>query len=628
VNLPQPNRVDVFFNRVAVPAEAGGQSSTIGLQVFPNRTTKFICSLANQYDQPKTVEVFLYAIAPRPLARAPIGKLDDAIRGSVYDEGSRVFLDAKLLAKSAKPIELPAATPGRTAPVRIPVDFASSQPAPPPPPPAADGKPTTPPPAANAPPPEPIHGLAIRVVDVKQPANDPPKWIEITPLSPHEYLTADIGYDQRQQQIVAKFSPKITDERGRPKLPSGKPISFKWDPAGANLPAQGKQQLTAVLDPTAEQPIAILHADAPADNQEREIRITVDGYPRAFLYLVSCRRATDAPDLVRGENLARERTEIRIESVTVPKQPYVYHYPPHVRLPAPEPAKKGDDQPPPPEHHNVFNHQPALFREKADVLTVNIEADAPLDAFTNPTDGIRVRLRANNETRILRTTRDMQAFYVGSGPGGLVELDTRVADLSIPLQIGSLQNVRTKAVATFTVNDFTGVKRVVWGFSTDGSETLPDAGVKERDVTARLNENRMHTFSVEIDAKDLPPGEQLLVAKVLDPVGHPSEVMSRKFMIVEAAKPGPIKGEIRGRLVFGSSSVQGALFDMTVEGGTIGTKRVKLDAQGGFVIPDLDPGEYTLKAKGSASGKTREKEFKAKPTDPKKKEANEYDVSG
>jgi hypothetical protein len=565
-------------------------------------------------------------------------------------------------------MELPAADPSQRREIRVPVEFTTAT-APPPAVESKDGpaKPAPPPPA---PAPEPIHGLVLKTVDVNDRRLEWLHWIELTPLSPREYLDADIGYDQRGLQIVARFRPKILDERGYPQLPGGNPIEIKWDPSGANLAEQGRRQLEGKLDPASGILEAVLHADAPADETSRELKIAVDGYPRAFLYRVECRRNALAPALIRGDDLARERTAIRIESVagpfgTVPGQQRIYHFPPHLPRVPPPPDEKG----PKIEHIDLQRREVALFPGPANTLFVNLQADAPLDAFTNDTDGIQVKLPANNVPQVFRATRSFEAFFVGAGAGGLIEFKTQLSDLTVPINVGALQNADTvisaairfrdrqsddfaqvkidgsipiirsvdlpqtvvkdsKAKVTFRVADFSGVSQVLYGFAPGGALRLPEPPIP-RTVQTRTDELGQHVFDVDVDTKDMPVGNHLLVAKVVDLVGRESELSSRTLTIRESQPAGPARGEIRGVIKAGRADVNGNLFDLTIEGGEIPRRPVPLTSKGTFVVPDLPPGEYTFKVNGIVGNASiKAKEFKFKPTDPQKKIEVTLDVSG
>ena len=317
VDLPQPNRVDVAFTRLGSSAPSDLIQGDLRLAVFSNRRTKFQCTLVNQHDQPKTVNVSLYAVSPRPNASAPIGKFDQTMRRTVYDATSRVFLNAKLVAKSDKPVELPAADPNNPVKQRVLFNFVDPNAAPAAPAAAPAGG-AAPAPAA---PPEPIHGLVLEIVDAKDSSQVfPLKWIELEPLAPRDFLNIEVGYDQRRQQIVARLRPKTTDAQGQPDIPPGKPILVSWDASGAKLPQEGAKNLEGEIDGASPQPEAMLAAEAPADGQERIVKIGVDGYPRAFWYSVNCRRDPSKGDFIPSPNdLERETTSIKIESVAVPQ---------------------------------------------------------------------------------------------------------------------------------------------------------------------------------------------------------------------------------------------------------------------------------------------------------------------
>lgn len=671
VDLPQPNRVDVAFTRLGSATPGDVVQGDLRLSLFSNRRTRFQCALINQHDQPKTVNVSLYAVSPRPNALVPIGKFDQTMRRIVYDATSRVFLNAKLVAKSDKPVELPAADPNNPVKQRVLFNFVDPNAAPAAAP--AAGAAAAPSPAPQ-PSPEPIHGLVLEIVDAKDSSQVfPLKWIELEPLAPRDFLNIEVGYDQRRQQIVARLRPKVSDAQGQPDLPPGKPILVSWDASDAKLPQEGAKNLEGEIDGASPQPEAMLAAGAPADGQERIVKIGVDGYPRAFWYSVSCRRDPAKGDFIPSLNdLERETTSIKIESVTVAAQNRVYHFLPDFQLPPP-PA---DDKAPKVEHLFRNPRQPALFRAPAENLIVNLQADAPLDAFRTENDRVQVTLRERNSlqviSRVVRADRDFKAFYVAAGPRGTLELESKVGDLSILIPAGRLENADPvvdaeirfgattdsdavlvqldgdepridelrlptqfpkdgKVAARVFVADFEGVSSVIYGFSKDGSAKLADADAKSSAVTTpRLDENQRHMVDFNIDLKDQPVGKRLLLVKVVDHVGHESQLLNRMIVITDP-KAMPEKGEIRGVIKYGPAKVNGSRFKMTIEGGDLGPTPVSIQPDGSFVIPDLPIAEYTLKIlEGQFSGKSvPPKEQKGiKPVDPKKPQPITLDASG
>lgn len=663
VDLPQPNRVDVFFTRLGSSESTGGAASDMTLDVFSNRKTRFQCALVNQHDEPKTVQVTLYAISPRPNSRSPIGRIDASIRREVYDASAKLFLEPKPVARSEKPVELPAADPNKPQQERVLFNWIHPNAVPP----TAPAAPGQPPAATSVPPSEPIQGLVLEIVDTKNSDQVWIKWIELEPLSPRDFLDISVGYDQRQRQIIARLKPKKFDNQGEPELPAGKPVFAEWDPSDANLPSQGKKNLAGEIDASTPRPEAVLQAEVEPDGRDRIVKIGIDGYPRAFLYQVSCRRDTTEPDLILGQDLARETTSVRIDSITVPSQNRVYHFLPDFQPPPPP----TDEKAPKVEHLLLAPRQPALFRAPAETLVVRLQADAPIDAFRSENDRVSATLRENSFTRVVRADREVLASCVGCGPRGMLELETIVSDLTMRLSPGTLENVQTvvdadirfgdrddadsvfvqldgddpriaevqmprsvakegKALVRFFVSDFHGVAKVVFGFSKDGSRRLAEADAQTLAVTSRRDDDGRHVFDLEMDLKGQPVGRKLLLFKVVDHVGHESQLDGRELFITDVAAM-PTTGEVRGVIRYGPAKVNGSVFKMTIEGGELGPTPVPIQPDGSFLISNLPIAEYTLKVlEGTFSGKSvPPKEQKGvKPADPKKPQVMTLDVRG
>ena len=227
---------------------------------------------------------------------------------------------------------------------------------------------------------------------------------------------------------------------------------------------------------------------------------------------------------------------------------------------------------------------------------MNLQADAPLDAFRTENDRVQVTLRERNSlqviSRVVKADRDFKAFYVSCGPRGVLELESKVGDLSISLPAGRLENADPvvdaeirfgaaddsdavlvqldgdepridelklptlypkdgKVPARVFVADFEGVSSVIYGFSKDGSLRLADADAKSSAATApRQDENQRHVVDFNIDLKDQPVGKRLLLVKVVDHVGHESKLLDRTIVITDP-KAMPEKGEIRGVIKYG-----------------------------------------------------------------------------
>jgi len=648
--LPKPNEIDLVALRIGASQARTSEGNRLRLRPFPNRTTAFRLSLVNRSGKPKNVKADLIAVPVQLRARwapgqlfGPDGRLHPGVRRSLFDATDSLLPGVKVLSTTTKPVALPAdgspveidfPPPGSGTKAAGPGEAAAKN--------AADAKNA----AETKPlPPAVTHGLVCIITNAEDNKDRWIKWIELAPLAPKEYLNAQIGYDLSKERITIQLAPKDVDGDGQPDpdevLPLGlaeKPIEVVWDAAG-QVPAAVEKNDRDALD--GSKPAAKLYAVVEPDGKDRIVRLTVDGYPRAFVYRVTC--AETRP----GTDLKPSLEQIRIKSLSVADYPKVFHFPMKGRPPA-EPTAEADKET---KKETVYlgPDQPAAFPAPCRAIIVEYRVDAPADAFQLPDreDVIELALQVESASRHrLYTDRQMVARLAKTRLRGLVMIQTEVGDYTVKLPPGGLQNKRFalcarlvlagseaqshlvgvvldglpprvdafytrpdhtgpippgKTVAAYLqLTDLAGIEKVEFGFDTDQSGDLEK---KEIVVVKDLGKPPAgNIWSATLDTKDQPPKCQLM-ARATDKVGLSTRA---KPLLVTIPSPQPgeggglEKGTIRGVVMFGSQPVDRA--KVTIKDSGIPPKKTKDD--GKFIFLDVPAGQYTLEAKGNVDNRS------------------------
>ena len=184
-----------------------------------------------------------------------------------------------------------------------------------------------------------------------------------------------------------------------------------WDTAGV-LAAGTEMKDQAEL--AAPGYAATLFAKVEPEAEKRiPVRLTIDGYPRAFLYQVRCDRT--------GRPAEPERSPCRIR-ITSPAA--------------------GD-----------------AFLAPAEAIPVEFQVDAPEDAFQKPGDVVELGLdedgdRTLRQERKLQWTSDRQVTVRlhKVEPDGQVQFHAEVSDFKVPVPAGGLRNKTVDILARLIVN--------------------------------------------------------------------------------------------------------------------------------------------------------------------------------
>ncbi len=658
--LPAPNVIDLTIRQGETFVKEAAASNQLTLGLFPNRITPCQFLLVNRSGVDRQVEIALYAIGPHDPVRLAPGVIDDAIRNDVWSAETGVR-NAVLVARTSAPVSLPG-TGEQPVPVTL-AHPAAAVPEPSPKPEAGEPAPAPKPPPAFSPV-DINHGLLCVIRDVQDTETVWHKWIEWRVIEPHEFLGTKVGYDYARRGIYARVYGKDVNRDDRPDLPPGKPVQIAWIDARGDIPAGTTKKSVGEID--ANQPSVELFANVPADDAERLVSLTIDGYPRGLVFQVPCDRERPVVGNFRdGGDLRRTEARVQINWIEAPGFPFEFHFPPFVDFSREQPPPAGEGAPAASQRLQVRSREdyvylPAPCRE----LQVHFEVDAPADAFGNSEDRIEIRIGDDpTPAMVCFADRSATARLVAPGANGMLEFDTQVGDYSVKIDPGPVENEQTSLkidmhlprVIPDDVRDYVKV-----GFDSAPpvlEESLPLHGVGK--VPAALNGNvfqvplgqplhlrvkavdlsgievaeyafvdrgarrdtlqnpkssypsssrggSVHVFEIPLDTKDLPLNCDGLLLRLRDRTGHDSPVHPIGLQFV-ANKPMVAKGVIAGLIVSkrNNQPVKNTRFDVAVsdaEGKFAVTRPSQTD--GSFRVNDVPPGKYTIQVTGAPTGVT------------------------
>lgn len=597
LRVPPPDVVDLLVRGPGATVDRRpGEANRIRLQPFPNRTTEYRFELANRSGKDRKVRVQLWGLPPGAAA----AQTDEA----PTDEAGNPRLG---FVRLHEPVEVPL---GGGAAVPIPFPAPPEKPAPKDAP--AGEKPEQPPPAPDLRP-AVTGGMAATVTDVDDPGRRFLTRIEIAPLAPKVYLDPVVSYDPAQQRLTVHLKARDSDGDGRPNpelLPlttPESPVRVAWDTAGVLDPGTEMKDRAELVPPQFESPLFAKVEQAAG--KVVPVRLSVDGYPRAFVYQVRCDRARSSVE--------RERSLCEVRFV--------------------RPAD-GD-----------------AFLAPADSVPVELQVDAPEDAFQRPGDVVEVGIDEDGDNQLrhenkltLSTDRQVSARLEALGPQGTVRLSAEVGDFRVAIPASGLRNKKVRVMAKLSVaglasgaeravaedsveivldgappdlrieapakpvaagqdvpfsaraEDLGGVARIEVGLDLDGSGEL-DAPDKPKTLLGPAPDG---TWSAAIEGKELAPGRYELIARATDRVGLVTT--GRKVVTVlppsgMAEKPAPKTGTIQGRVLLVDRPISGIA--VTIEGLN---RKTTTDENGRFLFRDVPHGSHKLLAKGAALNKFRE----------------------
>jgi hypothetical protein len=608
IELPQPESI-----RLAVRGIAGTSAPSpdgFSLYPFPNRTTSFVLQLASGTGAERTVDVEL-----RPLAAPPAAPLSTVTFSAA---------DAALLRQSLKLGPPLAEAKGLILPADgSPQAVVLAEPAPPaaPPPPAkADGAATpagSPPPAAApaaAPPPPLEFGLLLILTD---PADGSQifKHLSLAPQRPQRYVVPRVRYSRARERIEIEVA--AVDDSLLP--PEGVRVSAEL---AEPIAPDAERQLAALLRPG--QPPAEMFVEVPsAAGRVANLRISVDGFPRAFLYQVPC--SGDVADVAE---------DLEVLAVNLPPLP-----------------------------------DGTIYQPPRDTLPVVVEIDAPAAALTTPPLLVEVGIDRNRDRElvgdeIVRITTDRQASVTWGGlpPTGELVVNTVVGDHTVEVPSLGLGSGRANVIARAALDDriawsapieivfdgepprlsnleLTPAGRVAIGTDVVVSALADDGGLSGiARLEAMVDIDRSGQFgpdakpvaggaledgrwAAKIATAGLASGPYNILLRAIDRAGNVSKTARTNVRLITpeeaaAATLAASLADITGVVVYGDAPqagiemflVQGEAPPQPAAAGAAAPAalaKATTDAEGRFRFEKIPPGDYTVIAKGLVRNKNR-----------------------
>jgi len=587
LRLPSPDAIDMIaFQTCGAGEHRIEGTETFRLRPFPNRANSFRFELVNRSGREKSVSLQWF-----PLPELPPGRQHS--RDLVLDTLGNPRSGMVPIIPSVE-MKLPA----KEDPVAI--HFPESK--------SAESDKAAVKPEAAPPPlqlPNMSGGLACVIRDASSGKAQWIKWIVFAPRPPKEYVAPRVRYDARESRIHVEV--RLAADEEFPPLSTETPITVTWSAEGDLGPnvAVKSDGLIAAADQTA----ALYAEISPGADKRVQVRLAVDGWPRAFVYEVRCDR--DRPEI-------RPERDRRALHFTSPAQDQAFRVP----LLAPIP--------------------------------VELQVDAPEDAFREPSDMVEVRILAADSNRELcpeetqRFSSDRQTVIrlLRLSSQGEMKIDAKVGDFNFPMRTGGLKNTKVRiagglllagrepaeihtpardavriildgALPVFAVqvpgrpvsrgadikvtakvtDELSGVAKMEFGFD------LEENGEFDKKIGPKVVRQPTEdgVWSVALPTKDLDLGQYRILVRATNRVG----LTSQQRAIVTIVPPVE-----REQLAARSSSIDGHV--LLQNGRSLANIRVTLqgtgqsavtDPNGRFSFTDVPHGKYVLEAKGAALGR-------------------------
>lgn len=632
LTLPPPNVIDLVVRREGLSYEQHETATPDRIQVrpFPNRTTTYEFALRNRSERPRTVDVELLAIRRLRNATWAPGLIfeTEALTSQLFDAGSQRVRSGVTVVAKREGQSLPA-----DSEEWVPIEFGVEEP------PAEDEN------AEEQPPKEPeaaprhdiSHGLACRITDPKTNKRWI-KWIEVVPQLPSDFLEAEVRYDVRSEQIVARVRPSNSPSSGAADRPLSEilPGGLAEEAMMVRLHGVGNAQFGEI---NLDNPEVTLQAPAPPDGEPRFVELDVDGWPRAFGFSVVCSRTEDTV----GRAQRRNRRAIRIKRIGLDGDATIYVTDPKL-LEVVEPPAEGEAPPVP---VLLPNDRIVRFRDRRELLRFwfEFQVDAPATAFVRRSGDDSVVLWRGSDNRQLDFYSDRQKFaWVTEVKSGWLKIESQVSDYrvqmspegrkDVPIEVEANLNLAGRSQATdrvtvlldgqgpqlrrFTTvpparskvpigdkirvslefSDASGVEKLQYAFNPDGKLDTP-VEITGAQVFKDGDRARM-TFDLE--TTELKPGRWVLVGKAFDGLGNDFNLEPSSFAIVEPPPVVPPKLEITGVILLGSTDKKVAGAEVLLKQGETVVQKQTTGPDGVFRFQDLEEGTYDIAASARRRG--------------------------
>lgn len=592
VEVDVPGTDAVALRVTGVPGTWNETESKLSLFPFANDVTAYQLGLVNPHTEAMQADVQWLT--------------SESLAGLTLPNGSLAPAEAeRVLARLA---------PTKTVLASFPVTLSTNQVTPIPFPKPGPAPPAEPP--ADGAPPAPAAGEAaaaatsaetslpaelLVVITDRNTLRQTLRLIEIRPQRPRRFLRPQIGYDPQRERIdilvkpsdVSLLPPELTvlQIRATGATLNGDPIDVE-----GSLDAEHPEFRATIPVPAARDRLVTLE-------------FSVGGYPRAFVYEVPCWAAvSDIPE--KGDLL-------RVQITGLP--------------------------------------QGQSYQSPSGRVAVKLQVDAPLGAFENVADEVRVGFDLNRDREltqdplvVLRSDRQVSLSLDHTSPEGEFAVRTNVRDFQVTLPPPPLRSARVNVLAQLTIasrsswsepvevvfdalpprvfqprlapgpelpqgtkelaaaflasdDELSGVQRVEAALDLLGTGSFaPDAK-----PNLAIPNSVTGTWDIKIPAADLTPGAYRLLARAVDAVGNVGDYASVTFRVVPPASPTTESGgEVRGRVVYRQEPMGKAEVSIKAADGSE-IPATTTDEQGNFVFNKLPAGKYRLSARAVIHNRPR-----------------------
>jgi hypothetical protein len=618
--LPSENRIDLAWQRngAAVDPVSG---RTVDWSLDANRSTRYQLMLFNRSRRPQKVQARVFAVPEVSKLKLPPGVITADVKKALYDESSGELSESlQLLAQTAEPVALPAeprAIPllltAPSAPGTVAAEAKDDE---------ATGNAPTPTPSSSFEEADVSRGLVVLITSEEDDTHWL-KWIELAPRHPEEFLTVDVRFNVETNQIEASIRPLEGEQ-----LPEGESILVKWETAGeAFVPDDALKNagVMTVKDGVVTPSHLDLFATVDGEAKEWMVRLSVNGYPRAFHFMVK-RPAAGAP-AERGKAANRSVRDVRITSLAMEGDPRVIHLWPYGTMPAGSEKKEEEesslvDIAHPQDEEVVFS--------SARPLKATLAVDAPRIAYARG-NGVRTFVWLKDTRGAKHELLSDRRFTakLKNLEGGEIVFDSEVTDHFVTLETLGRLNLATVIMAQLEVpgrgidsdsvvvqfdgdvpqaiidseaevkqgeplkvklkvDDKFGVQRIRYALQPSGVEEIPAEGAMNLERRPRPG---LHEVQLEVATDEIAPGNWNLLAQAFDKTGRPSETVKCLVTVIDPATlPGYIKGVVR----FNGVKIDPGTCRVELDG-----KPVAVSRDGSFEHGPLPPGNYTITARGT-----------------------------
>jgi hypothetical protein len=447
------------------------------------------------------------------------------------------------------------------------------------------------------------YGLLLDIVD-QESREHTIRWLQFEVWRPHVFLKARASYDPGSRRLL------VTAEAADPKLcPEGE-IELTLEVDKKFVSARGGGTYTTFLKaPNYRGELeTTLTGRWPRDldplaEDFLPIRVNVDNYPRGFEFRL--------PKTTTTANLSPTRDKASLRFVS----------------PQPEAAYKA-----------------------ADSIAAQIQVEVPEGFFNAPNSFAEVGIDRNQdrelrdeESVVLRSDRQLELFVKLPTNGGTLAFEPVVKDFNLTLRAAGISDRKVNVLGQLTAGGRVAERSYI-PIVLDGEG--PELGVikllrkgpllvvdfNPQDLTGVNSVEAAFEsptevkwepgkpggggqWLVELNTKELTPGEYTVLLRATDAVGNTSDVVSTRWTNNPAedatsdgatesphtnGAPQAVKNQVKGRVVYGNKEVTNV--EVTLTGPGAPAQPARAGTGGTFDFGLVSPGTYTLKARGLAGG--------------------------